>query len=111
MINIDSKNVEKKLYNEIENTGKVAVLTFYAVFNKEKCESCIKEMAELEKKFENTAVFFQYDCTNDYYRMEKYNIVDLPSVYIFNKNGIIDSFPFWNVNTVSDLINKALKKK
>ena len=111
MIKIDSKNVEKTLFNEIENTGKFAVLSFVAVFNKEKCESCIEQMSEIEKKFENTAVFFQYDCTNDYYRMEKYNLVELPYIYVFNKKGIVDSFPFLSTNAITDLIGKALKKK
>ena len=111
MEKLECRNVEKHVAQESEGSGKFVALIFTAVFNNAKCNACIEDIKSIEQNFSDSIKFYEYDCTNDYYRMDKYELISLPMIFVFDKNGIIKSFDHYDAATTTKILETILKQK
>ena len=109
MEKLNCRNVEKQVTQEAESTGKLVALVFTAVFNKDRCQSCLDDIKSIEKNLSDKVIFCDYDCSSDYYRMDKYNLINLPMIFVFNKNGIVKSFEPYDASTTQKILENILK--
>jgi len=92
------KNInDYNFYTKIFASNLFVVILFYAPW----CQPSKKInqiMLDIHNDYKNKIQFFKTDVTKNYITINKYNIVNIPTLIVYKKNQIIHKTSFGSIN-------------